>query len=84
MAERERVEAMGPASRAMGLASSDDGLGEQRRWVWRAAVMGPTSSDNVSGERSDDDGGLEPFWQGGDKSGSTCNFVRGVWHLLLI
>ena len=57
---------------------------ELRRWVWRAAVMGPTSSDDVSGERSDDDGGLEPLWQGGDKSGSMCNFVRGVLHLLLI
>ena len=33
---------------------------------------------------SDDDGGLEPLWQGGDKSGSTCNSVRGVLHLLLI
>ena len=27
--QRERVEAMGPASRAMGLASSGDGSGEQ-------------------------------------------------------
>ena len=44
MAERERVE-------TMGLASSGDGLGEQRRWVWRAAVMGPASSDDVSGEQ---------------------------------
>ena len=77
MAERERVEAMGPASRAMGLVSSGDGLGEQRWWVRRAATMCPASS-------GDDDGGLEPLWQGGDKSGSTCNFVRGVLHLLLI
>ena len=51
MAERERVEAMGPASRAMGLASSGDGFGKQWRWVWRATVMGPASSNNVSGEQ---------------------------------
>ena len=51
MAERERVEAMGPASRAMGLASNGDGLGKQRRWVWRAAVMGLASSDDVSDEQ---------------------------------
>ena len=61
----------------MGSASSGDGSSEQRWWVRRAVTMCPVSSD-------DDDGRLEPLWQGGDKSGSMCNFVRGVLHLLLI
>ena len=44
MGERERVE-------AMGLASSGDGSGEQRRWVRRAAAKGPVSSGDGSDEQ---------------------------------